>query len=297
MGDQALQSMTGFGAARAAAAPFELSCDVRSVNGRALDVKMRLPAGLEALEATLRKQVAVHLTRGNVHLTITAEPAGGSTATRVDEAAFCAIAKSALALSQKTGLAPPTTDGVLAVRGVVGADGAGRVDVSLQPQISALVDNALAQLVTARSVEGRALAATIFEQIETIDALTRAAADDAASQPEAIHKRLSGQIARLLSDRSDGALDAQRVEAEAALLATRADITEEIDRLGAHVEAARALLEDGGPVGRKLDFLAQEFNREANTLCAKSASTELTRIGLELKSVIDRMREQVQNLQ
>lgn len=294
-----LQSMTGFASATASVGGAQLVCDIRSVNGRSLDIKLRLPAGLEALEARIRKRAAGRLARGNVQIAVSVDRAGPNQASTIDDALFRTLAASASALATETGVAPPTADGLLAARGVViSDDGAIALDAARDADaLLGLVDAALDGLVEARVAEGREMAAAIISHLAAIESLIARAVDDPTSQPEAIRTRLADQIERLLGDQDGGALDPSRLTAEAALLATKADIREETDRLSAHVRAGRDLLESGGPIGRKLDFLAQEFNREANTLCAKSASTELTGIGLELKSAIDQMREQVQNLQ
>ena len=291
-----IQSMTGFATAGGAIGGAQLRCDVRSVNGRSLDVKLRLPAGLEAHETAIRKRVGTQIKRGNLQLSIALDAVATCETVTIDADAFRSLATRAMALSVETGLAPPTTDGVLALRGVLvtreadlaGVDGA---------QIVALVDEALEGLVAARRTEGAAMVALVAGHVDAIEALVAAAAADPDSQPEAIKARLAEQIDRLLGEvRSEG-LDPVRLNAEAAMLAAKADVTEELGRLTAHVAAAREHLAAGGAIGRKLDFLAQEFNREANTLCSKSASSGLTAIGLELKSVIDQLREQVQNLQ
>lgn len=293
-----IQSMTGFASARRVIGGVRHSCDIRSVNGRSLDVKLRLPPGLEAHEAAIRKQVGGRIARGNLQITIGVEAADMAEAVAIDADAFRALAAQAMALSVETGLAPPTTDGLLPLRGVVVArdrlDGGDGADGD---EIAALVGEALDGLVKARLAEGAAMAALVAGHVDAIEALVARASADAESRPEAIRARLSEQIGRLLADTRGDGLDPARLNAEAALLATKADVTEELGRLTAHVAAAREHLSTGGAIGRNLDFLAQEFNREANTLCSKSPSTGLTAIGLELKSVIDQLREQVQNLQ
>ena len=295
----AIQSMTGFAGAARTIGAARVVCEVRSVNGRSLDVKLRLPNGLEALDPALRKRVAAVLARGNVQLSIGVDRAGTASAATVDAALFRSLAETAKALAEETAIAPPTADGILAARGVVVADdgGAGLDAAAHGGAVLALADEVLGALAAARTGEGAAMAAAIAAHLGTIEALLDRAVADAASRPEAIRARLAEQIDRLLGGRDDGVFDAARFHAEAALLAVKADIREETDRLAAHVAAARDLLAAGGVIGRKLDFLAQEFNREVNTLCAKSASTTLTAIGLDMKSAVDQMREQVQNLQ
>lgn len=298
MGTVDIQSMTGFAAAQHAIAGADLSCAIRSVNGRSLDVKLRLPAGLDAHEPSIRKAIAARLARGNLQVSIAVESAPQTESLTIDADTFRRLAARAGELAAETGIAPPTSDGILQLRGVVTADEAGaRLDEVTEKEIVGLVDAALDGLIEARRREGAAMAELITGHVETIAELTDRATADPATQPAAIKERLAGQIERLLGDMAADGLDPVRLNAEAAVLAAKADVTEEIGRLRAHVAAAREHLRSGGPVGRKLDFLAQEFNREANTLCSKSASSSLTAIGLELKSVIDQLREQVQNLQ
>ncbi len=294
-----IQSMTGFASAARSVGATRLVCEIRSVNGRSLDAKLRLPSGVEAAEPALRKRVSAALARGNVQVSIAVDRAAAAQSARIDATLFRDLAGAAQALAAETGLNPPSADAILAARGVIVTDdGASGLDMESDgAAVIDLVDEALAALVEARIAEGQAMVAAIRAHLDGIDGLVDDAAADPASRPEAIRDRLAEQVERLIGQRDDGPLDPARLNAEAALLATKADIREEIDRLKAHVAAARQLLAKGGVIGRKLDFLAQEFNREANTLCSKSASTELTAIGLELKSVIDQMREQVQNLQ
>ncbi|WP_424993628.1 YicC/YloC family endoribonuclease [Oceaniradius stylonematis] len=295
MSEADIQSMTGFATAHRTIGTVRVNCDIRSVNGRSLDIKLRVPPGLEALEPGLKKRIAGRVARGNIQVSIGAEAPADAVPLAIDAGAFRHVAAQAMALSVETGLAPPTTDGVLQVRGVVlTEDGTASLAPDDSEEIGALVDAALDGLIAARRSEGAAMAALVAGHIAAIEALVDRAADEPESQPDAIGMRLSAQLERLLGDST---LDSERLNAEVALLAAKADVTEEIDRLKAHVAAARDHLAKGGPIGRKLDFLAQEFNREANTLCSKSVSSGLTAIGLDLKSVIDQLREQVQNLQ
>ncbi|MBO6638323.1 MAG: YicC family protein [Roseitalea sp.] len=295
MSEADIQSMTGFATAHRLIGSVQARCDVRSVNGRSLDIKLRVPPGLEPLEQGLKKRIGGRIARGNVQMSIGAEAAADTTPLAIDADAFRHVAARALALSVETGLAAPTTDGLLQVRGVVMADdGPTGLDPADGTGIDALVDAALEGLVAARRAEGAAMAALVAGHVDMIEMLVDRAAQEPESQPGAIGARLSAQVERLVGDTG---IDPERLSVEVALLAAKADITEEIGRLKAHVAAARAHLSEGGPIGRKLDFLAQEFNREANTLCSKSPSAGLTGIGLELKSVIDQLREQVQNLQ
>lgn len=293
-----IQSMTGFATARRNISGLETCCDIRSVNGRSLDIKLRLPSGLEALEVPLRKRLGERFARGNLQLTVNTTPSAGTASLAIDSALFRQLARQANQLSAETGLAPPTTDGLLGVRGLVTDETTLAVPTPDDADdIADLVNEAATALIKARTAEGAAMAALIAGHIDEIETLVANARAEPASHPDAIKQRLAEQIGKLLNDQSKASLDPARLNAEAALLATKADIEEEIGRLQAHVAAARDLLACGGVIGRKFDFLAQELNREANTLCSKSASAGLTAIGLALKTAIDQLREQVQNLQ
>ncbi|WP_421852066.1 YicC/YloC family endoribonuclease [Oricola sp.] len=296
MGEK-LQSMTGFASVSRDIGTLSVTCDVRSVNNKGLDIRTRAPAGLEALETPIKKRIAEDMARGSIQLFVTA--AGGATApaARIDEELFRALAQAGKQMADGCGIAPPTADGIMSLRGVVVGDEAdNRLDAeAIGDDILDLVGEAVAALVAARQHEGAALNEILSGLIDRIETLVEKARNDPGSRLEAVQQRLRAQLDALLLD--TGSIDPARLPAEAALLATKADIKEEVDRLDAHVAAARKLLAEGGAVGRKLDFLAQEFNREANTMCSKSATAELTAIGLDLKAAIDQFREQVQNLQ
>lgn len=293
----AVQSMTGFASAARSAAGLDITCDIRSVNNKGLDIRLRSPAGLEALEPAVKKLVGEHVARGSIQISLNVRSAAAEAAAGLDEERFRALADAATRLARECSVHPPTADGILAVRGIVMTDEPeGRIDMEQAGEpCLATVREALEALVAARNREGEALRTILSTHVETISQLTARADVDPASQPDAILARLKEQVTALLD--ASASFDEARLHAEAALLATKADIREEIDRLKAHSEAARAMLRDGGAIGRKLDFLAQEFNRETNTICSKSPSAALTAIGLELKAVIDQFREQVQNLQ
>jgi uncharacterized protein (TIGR00255 family) len=292
-----LQSMTGFATAARKAGSHEIICDIRSVNNKGLDIRLRLPSGLEALEPEIKKLVPGYVARGSIQVFLSVSVAGGTTAQVIDGDLFRAVASEAGQLAQETGMAPPTADGILAVRGVVmSSDGDGRFDPeSFRAPCLDAITEALQALAAARSAEGEALSAVLSGHLASIADLVRRASEDPASQAFAIRNRLHAQIESLLADAN--AFDETRLHTEAAMLATKADIREEIDRLRAHADSAQKMLSSGGVIGRKLDFLSQEFNREANTICSKSAASSLTAIGLEMKSVIDQFREQVQNIQ
>lgn len=298
----ALQSMTGFGSGSAQAVGRTINCEMRSVNGKNLDIRVRLPAGLEAVEAQIKKRIAALIARGNLQVSISVDAekmAGGPV---INRELFSAIASEGRALAVEHGLAAPTTDAILAMRGVILTDDQSLVSVTEEEQeafeqaVLVAADLALEQLVTMREKEGASLHSILAEHLQRIAGLTKDARNDKANSQEPIHARLKAQVDQLLS-MSGGEIDAQRLAAEAAILATKADIREEIDRLDAHVKAAEEQLNGGGAIGKKLDFLSQEFNRETNTICSKSTSATLTATGLALKAVNDQFREQVQNLQ
>ena len=272
--------------------------ELRGVNGRGLDLRLRLPEGFEALEPAWRAQIAALVTRGNLSLTLRLiRPEGGGGA-RLDMAALdraldMLAALEARAKARGLDLEKPRPEGILALRGVLDAS-SDRADPAqaaeaLHPELAAL----LAEFDAMRQSEGAALCAVLQAQLDQTEALVAAARSHLPARAAEQAAALQAAIARL----GDSGADPQRLAQELALLAVKTDISEELDRLDAHVGAARELLAAGGPVGRRLDFLTQEFNREANTLCAKAQSPALTRIGLDLKAVIDQMREQVQNVE
>jgi uncharacterized protein (TIGR00255 family) len=295
-----INSMTGFASARGEHAPFSWTWELRSVNGKALDLRLRVPDWLDGLEPALRAELARSVTRGNVTLTLRMsrdDTAGTLVLNRAAlAAALDAIAETeAEAGRRDIALAPSRASDLLALRGLLEA-GAGEDDTTaLVARLRADFPALVAAFLDMRKTEGAALLAVLTDQIDRIETLAAQAAALAEARKPAMADTLRANLVRVL-DNAEGA-DPDRVAQELAMLAVKADVTEEIDRLAAHVAAARDLLAKGGPVGRKLDFLMQEFNREANTLCSKSQSTDLTAVGLDLKAVIDQMREQVQNVE
>ena len=295
-----MESMTGFASAKGAAHGASWSWELRSVNGKGLDLRLRVPDWIEGLETRLRARLTAEVGRGNVTLNLRLAREEGSPDLSVNPAGLSAIIAAmarveAEAMQAGLSLAPATAADILGLRGVLETRS---LDADTGPLLAALLadfETVLADFRAMRRAEGQALARVIAGQLQQITALVdRIAAATEARQAD-IAAALRANLARVL-DNSDGA-DPQRVAQELALIAVKADVTEEIDRLRAHVAAATALLQDKEPVGRKLDFLTQEFNREANTLCSKAQHVALTRIGLDLKTVIDQMREQVQNIQ
>ena len=292
----ALKSMTGFARADTELGDVRFVWEVKSVNSRGLEMRLRLPPGLDRLDPEIRRLTREHLSRGSCQLSLHLDRVGSASNLVINEAALAAVMDTARRLASETGIGPPSADGLLAIRGVLeerGLDALDDGDAVDRTVLDALAI-CLAALAAARAEEGSRLAAILTDQLDNIESLTEAAADLAAKAPDALLARLVEQVARLAGEAS---LDPQRLHQEVALLATKADIREEIDRLISHIAAARKLLTDDGVIGRRLDFLAQEFNREANTLCSKSFDKELTAIGLDLKAVIDQLREQVQNLE
>lgn len=292
--------MTAFAACAGQSDTASWAWEVRSVNGRALDLRLRLPEGVDGLEAVVRAAVAKVATRGNITigLRLNREQAAGALQidqTRLDLILDALDAVQERAFDKGVTLGQPTAADVLAQRGVLVA-GEGEDDsAGLLPALVTDFEQALAAFVTMRQAEGAALQTVLAGQIDQIEQLTAQAVALSAQRTADTKAALSAALARVM-DAASGA-DPDRIAQELALIAVKSDITEEIDRLQAHVTAARALLAEGGAVGRKLDFLTQEFNREANTLCSKAQHKDLTGIGLALKAVIDQMREQIQNVE
>ena len=294
----ALQSMTGFARAAGEYQQTAIVWELRSVNGRGLDVRLRLPPGREALEQAVRQAIQAKFSRGNIQAALSISTAAGALRPVINESLLADLAAQAKRLQEEHGLAPPSADGLLALRGVIEipeAAASPEEREALDAAILGVLGEALDALTEARTGEGAALAGLLGGNIDAIEGLTGKAEADPSREPAAIRQRLADQVSQLLGASTQ--FDEARLHAEAAFLATKADIREEIDRLFTHVASGRALLAAGGPAGRKLEFLAQEFNREANTLCSKSNASSVTAIGLELKAVVDQFREQVQNLE
>jgi uncharacterized protein (TIGR00255 family) len=290
--------MTGFARADGSNDACRWTWELRSVNGKALDIRLRLPPGFEHVEGPAREKLGGALARGNVQASLTTQDQPRAARIRINEAVLAEVVAAMRRLGETIPLQPPTVDGLLAIRGVVETAEIVETDeerLALAAAILADLDGALAALVTARQAEGKAIGAVLGARLDEIGKLVAAAEASPARTPEAIRARLAEQVAALLD--ASQRLDEDRLHQEAALLATRADIREELDRLTAHIAAARGLLGETAPVGRRLDFLAQEFNREVNTLCAKANDRSLTAIGLDLKAVVDLFREQIQNVE
>ncbi len=295
----ALLSMTGFARGHGVTGPYAWSWELKSVNSKGLDLKLRLPPGWDAIDAPARAKAAEKLSRGSVFANLTVNREGVVPVARINEPVLAAVLATLKALSGKVDAAPPTLDGILALRGVIDVTEAEEKPEERQAAEVAIVkgfDAALADLGRMRQTEGEALGRVLSARLEEIAALSARAEAAPGRKAEAIRARLAEQIATLM-DASTQRLDPDRLHQEAILMATKADIREELDRLAAHVAQARKLMTGGGPVGRRLDFLSQELNRESNTLCSKANDVELTNIGLDLKAVVEQFREQVQNLE
>jgi uncharacterized protein (TIGR00255 family) len=293
-----IASMTGFARAEGHAEGLSWVWEAKSVNAKALDLRFRLPPGCDALELPLRASIAQRLKRGAVTAALSMSRSAGAGGVRLNREALAAILAIAREVAAEVETQPPRLDGLLALKGVI-ETGEDAVDAEAREAREALLlaswEEALRRLAEARGAEGGRLAAVLELRLGEIAGLVAAAEASAASQPEALRAQLKAQLKQLLE--AAPGLPEERLAQEAALLVAKADVREELDRLDAHVAAARALLREGGAVGRRFDFLCQELNREAKTLCSKSADLELTRIGLALKAAIEQLREQVQNIE
>lgn len=294
----ALSSMTGYGRSHGSVPGVSFVVELKSVNGRGLDLRVRLAPGFDALEPEIRRRIGKALSRGSLTVSLNVDREGEGGRVVVNHQALEAVLDGFQWLQKRVDAQLPTLDGIMGLRGVLeqhetplGAD----EEEALGNAILSTFDEAIAALIAARAEEGARIAAILSERVDEIAALTKAAELHPGRSRDAILARLRQQVAEL--SEASPSLSEERLAQEAMLLATKADIREELDRLGAHIAAARALLAAGGPVGRKLDFLSQEFNREANTLCSKSNDVALTAIGLDLKAVIDQLREQIQNIE
>ena len=293
----AISGMTGFARADGAEGAWSWTVEARSVNGRSLETRFRGPPGFDSLDRAARDAAQARFQRGQVNVALQAKRAEGAGAVRVNTTQLDAYLALADRYVQDGRASPPAFDGLLALRGVLEASDEGE-DAEARAAVEAAMTVSLTQamegLKFSRLEEGAALGPLLEALADKIEALVAQAEGEAKAQPVVLKERFERRMAELLGERAD--LE-ERIVQEAAALASRADVREELDRLTSHVAAARALLAADGPVGRKLDFLTQEFMREANTLCSKSATTALTAVGLELKATIDQLREQVQNVE
>jgi uncharacterized protein (TIGR00255 family) len=293
----AVHSMTGFARAEVASGGARFVWELKSVNARGFDLRVRLPAGLERLEPEIRERARASVRRGSCFFSLAEDRAAALPMLRLNEQALALAVAAARRLAEEEGIGPPTADGLLSIPGVLAPTDSLDEDAEAEEREAALMaglDRALQALTAARAEEGERLQAVLAGQLDAIEAKVAEAARLAEEAPEAMKARVAEQVALLTGQ---AGLDPDRLHQEAVLLAARSDVREEIDRLAGHVAAARAQLAAGGAVGRRLDFLAQEFNREANTLSAKAFDKRLVAVGVELKTMIDQLREQVQNLE
>jgi uncharacterized protein (TIGR00255 family) len=295
---KSLQSMTGFARSEGTSGRNRFAWELRSVNGKGLDMRLRLPSGLDRLEQDVRKRISERFSRGNLQVALSLSTDDAKVEAVLNRDALAAVMALRAELGDLVDSAPLRLDTLLGIRGLVEIREAEDDEQAVTARDAAILNclgDALFKLEEMREHEGSALRDILTRHVDRIAELTTLVEKDPSRSPEEIAKKLSTQLAALMAEAPT--LDRDRLYGEAALLATRADLREEIDRLKAHVVAARELLQTGGPAGRRLDFLAQEFNRESNTICSKSNAAAVTAAGLELKVVIDQFREQVQNLE
>lgn len=294
-------SMTGYARAEGRDTQVNWVWEAKTVNGRGLEIRCRLPFGHDALEVAAREAVGRKLKRGNLQLSLNVSRVSDAPALRVNHELLNQILTLVDGIgASHQNIAPARWDGILSIKGVLEAaeaeqEDAETVRAARETAMKVTLEQALDQLAAMRLSEGARIQRVLLDQLDEIAALAERAGATASLRPEAVRERLRHQVAAVLE--SVPGLPEERIAQEVALIAVKADVREELDRLRAHVAAARDLIAEGGAVGRKLDFLSQEFNREANTLCSKSSDVELTRIGLDLKAVIDQFREQVQNIE
>ena len=295
-----VNSMTGFASATGQHDEFSWTWEIRSVNGKGLDVRIRVPEGAETIENTVRKAVSANCKRGTIYVNLKPQNNEASTIVQLnlqglDRAVDAAITAKNVAEEKGLGTAPLEVSGLLSLRGVLESGSPSSRQSSWLKKSEDQFKDVLASFVAARKQEGDQLQKILSDQIEAFSELVSMAHSQADDRKQEAAAKLREKVRTLIED--NAIVDENRLEQELALLAVKSDITEELDRLQAHIEAAKDLLGAKQEIGRKFDFLMQEFNREANTLCSKSGSTELTRTGLEMKTLIDQMREQVQNIE
>jgi len=294
----AMSSMTGFARSHGVCRSYAWAWEIKSVNGKGLDLRLRLPTGWDAIEPVVRARASETLSRGSIQAGLTVERTGATVAVRINTAVLEAVLLAARDVARRIETAPPSLDGLLGLKGIMEI-GEAEENADERREAEAAITAGFADAVTAlagmRRHEGSALGRVLALRLAEIGALVEQAELAPGRRPEAIRARLAEQVATLLAQADR--FDPDRLHQEAILIATKADVREELDRLVAHVAQAQQLIEQGGAIGRRLDFLAQELNREANTLCAKANDVELTNIGLALKAAVEQFREQVQNVE
>ena len=294
----ALSSMTGFARSHGASGPYTFEWELKSVNAKGFDLRMRLPPGWDELEALAKKRAGEVLSRGTVYANLNVKRANALSTIRINEEVLASIVKVAGVLAGKIDAVAPSIDGLLSIKGVIEVvepESNEVEDKAAKAAAGVAFEQALTDLLEMRRREGVTLGQILSQRMDEIERLAKRAEAAPGRKPEAIKARLAEQIAALL-DTSDR-FDPDRLSQEAIMIAAKADIREELDRIASHISQAREMIGKGGPVGRRLDFLAQEFNREVNTCCSKSNDLELTNTGLEMKNVVEQFREQVQNLE
>jgi uncharacterized protein (TIGR00255 family) len=294
----ALSSMTGFARGHGVSGSYAWAWEIKSVNGKGLDLRLRLPSGWDAIEPAVRARAVERLARGSIQASLTVERTGIQPTVRINTAVLEAILTTMRQFAPRIEASPPTLDGLLGLKGVMEVGDAEEDEEerrAAEAAATAGFTDLLGALTEMRQHEGAALGRVLKVRLDEIGALAERAELTAGRRPEAIRLRLAEQVAALLAHSER--FDPDRLHQEAILIAAKADVREELDRLAGHVAQAQRLIGEGGPVGRRLDFLAQELNREANTLCAKANDIELTNVGLELKAAVEQFREQVQNVE
>jgi uncharacterized protein (TIGR00255 family) len=290
--------MTGFARSHGTSGPYAFEWELKSVNAKGFDLRMRLPAGWDDIEAATRKRATELLSRGTVYANLSVKRTGAASVVRINDEVLSSILKVAAEISARTDAVAPSVDGLLAIKGVIEVVEPESDETELQAAraaVTAAFEQALQSLIDMRKREGTSLGQILAQRMDEIERLAKRAEAAPGRKPEAIRARIAEQVVLLL-DTSDR-FDSDRLNQEAIMIAAKADIREELDRIASHIAQTRELLGKGGAVGRRLDFLAQEFNREVNTTCSKSNDIELTNTGLEMKNVVEQFREQVQNLE
>ena len=294
----ALSSMTGFARSHGSGGPYTFEWELKSVNAKGFDFRLRLPPGWDDIEPLVRKRASDALSRGTVYANLTVKRASSTAMVRVNEDVLASVLKVAGDLAARTGAAAPTVDGLLGIKGVIEVvepESSEAEEQAARTAVVAVFDESLKSLVDMRRREGETLGKILGQRLDEISQLAAKADAAPGRKPEAVKARLAEQI-QILLETSDR-FDADRLSQEAIMIAAKADIREELDRIASHVAQARELIGKGGAIGRRLDFLAQEFNREVNTTCSKANDLELTNTGLEMKNIVEQFREQVQNLE
>ncbi|PHR60490.1 MAG: YicC family protein [Robiginitomaculum sp.] len=291
-----IMSMTGYGRVEGQFKDWSWVWEVRSVNGKSLDSRLRLPPGFENLDPQIRKQIASKLNRGNLQISLTMNTVAGANAYKINHEWLETLIVEGKKVAEKNYVKPATLDGLYRVYGVITEQTEQASDPRLKKRNDALLKSLnvmLVALVKARRTEGDALAIILSECVRAFEKLCKAARKCDGAQAKQIKKKYVAKLGELLADK----VSEEKLLQEIAILAVKADVREELDRLDAHIAQAKSLIIKGSPIGRKIDFLSQEFIREINTMCSKSTDIELTQIGLEMKSLIEQFREQAANVE